>query len=108
MFEKNCVLNFDLVDAVLASNDEEKKEKILKQLSNEQEVSVQFINEYIDRSKYLEQFITRLVSNWPNMWHYLLNSSNYTEERIEEYFLLQMKYGEVDDLEKREKYVPKL
>ncbi len=100
LFEKECILNFDIVDTLLASNLEDKKEVLFKQLINEQEETVRFINEYIDRSNEQNLFVKKLCAYWPNIWRYILSKSNFTDERKEEYFLLIMKCVNIDDLKK--------
>lgn len=100
MFDKEYVLNFDLVDTLLVSDMEDEKNNLFKQLANEKEESIRFINEYINKGICIEPFISKIASNWYNMWRFLLSSSNYTEERKEEYFLLLMRYSNVDDLKK--------
>ena len=60
MFEKRCVLNFNLIDTLITSGYVDKIDILFKQLSNEHDITVKFINEYIDRSKYQEVFINKL------------------------------------------------
>ena len=98
MFEKRCVLNFNLIDTLITSGYVDKIDILFKQLSNEHDITVKFINEYIDRSKYQEVFINKLCSYWNNIWRYILHESNYTDERKEQYFLLVLEYADISDL----------
>lgn len=100
LFEKDCILNFDIIDTLLVSNLEDKKEVLFKQLTNEQEETIRFINEYIDRSNEQDLFVKKLCAYWPNMWKYILSKSNFTDERKDDYFLLIMKCANIDDLKK--------
>lgn len=100
LFEKECILNFDIIDTLLASNLEYKKEVLFKQLTNEQEETIRFINEYIDRSNEQDLFVNKLCAYWPNIWRYILSKSNFTDERKDDYFLLIMKCANIDDLKK--------
>jgi hypothetical protein len=78
----------------------DKIDALFKQLANEHEQTINFINEYIDRSKDQEAFVKKLCSYWQNIWRYILSESSYTDERKEQYFLLILKYANIKDLEK--------
>lgn len=97
-FEKECILNFDLVDAVIISQYTDKTDTLFKQLANEHEITIKFINEYIDRSKCQEIFVCKLCSYWNNIWRYIRQEPSYTNERKEQYFLLVLKYANINDL----------
>lgn len=97
-FEKECVLNFDLVDALIISECTDKKDTLFKQLANEHEITIKFINEYIDRSKCQDVFVKQLCSYWNNIWRYILQEPSYTDERKEQYFLLILEYADINDL----------
>lgn len=99
-FEKKYILNFDIVDTLLECNFDQKTKVLFKQLANENELTIRFINEYIDRSKVQNIFVREICSYWPNIWKYILFESNFTKERKELYFLLILKYASIDDLEK--------
>jgi hypothetical protein len=99
-FEKECILNFDIVDTLLENSYKDKIDVLFKQLANEHEQTLKFINEYIDRSKVQGIFINKLCSYWQNLWRYILLESSYTDERKEQYFLLILKYANLKDLVK--------
>lgn len=99
-FEKECILNFDIVDTLLMGNYPNELDVLFKQLSNEHEHIVRFIDEYIDRARLLDVFINKLCSYWQNIWRFISSESNYTDERKEQYSLLIMKYANIEDLEK--------
>ena len=97
-FEKECILNFDLVDALIMSQYTDKTDTLFRQLANEHEITIKFINEYIDRSKCQESFVCKLCSCWNNIWRYIRQEPSYTDERKEQYFLLILKYANINDL----------
>lgn len=99
-FEKKCVLNFDLVDALIVSECADKRDALFKQLANEHEITIKFINEYIDRSKCQDMFVNHLCSYWNNIWRYVRQEPSYTDERKEQYFLLVLEYADINDLYK--------
>lgn len=100
MFEKECILNFDIVDTLLKCNLKDKIDTLFQQLGNEHELTISFINEYIDRSKEQGTFVRELCFYWQNIWRYIITESNFTNERKEHYFLLILKYASIKDLEK--------
>lgn len=97
-FEKECILNFDLVDALIMSQYTDKTDTLFRQLANEHEITIKFINKYIDRSKCQESFVCKLCSCWNNIWRYIRQEPSYTDERKEQYFLLILKYANINDL----------
>ena len=97
-FEKECILNFDLVDALIISQYTDKTDTLFKQLANEHETTIKFINEYIDKSKHKSMFVNQLCSYWNNIWRYIRQEPSYTDERKEQYFLLILKYANINDL----------
>lgn len=97
-FEKECILNFDLVDALIISQYTDKTDTLFKQLANEHETTIKFINEYIDKNKHKSMFVNQLCSYWNNIWRYIRQEPSYTDERKEQYFLLILKYANINDL----------
>ena len=97
-FEKECILNFDLVNALIISQYTDKTDTLFKQLANEHETTIKFINEYIDKSKHKSMFVNQLCSYWNNIWRYIRQEPSYTDERKEQYFLLILKYANINDL----------
>lgn len=91
-------MNFDLVDALIISQYTDKTDTLFKQLANEHETTIKFINEYIDKSKHKSMFVNQLCSYWNNIWRYIRQEPSYTDERKEQYFLLILKYANINDL----------
>lgn len=100
-FDKPYVFNHGLVDFLLKSNsNENKKEILLNQLSNESIDSINFIDEYLDNSTVVELFIKELCHHWTNMWQYIRYKSQYTDKRIDKYFRLIIQQADIDDIAK--------
>jgi len=95
-FEKEYVLNFDLVDAFLKSyNNQEKKKRLFEQLCNEEDFTIGFIDEYINRTPSIERFIEVLCDYWDNIWKFIESESFYSEEKKELYFKYIIQYADV-------------
>jgi len=94
-FEKEYVLNFDLIDALLiSSNNQEKKKRLFQQLCNEEDFTIGFINEYINVTAHIERFIEVLCDKWDNIWNFIEGESFYSEERKELYFKYIIQYAD--------------
>lgn len=100
-FDKPYVFNHGLVDFLLKSNsNENKKEILLNQLSNESIDSINFIDEYLDNCTVVELFIKELCHHWTNIWQYIRYKSQYTDERIDKYFRLIIQQADIEDIAK--------
>lgn len=96
-FEKQSILNFDLVDTILNSNNyPNEKELLFKQLSSESDIVTMFINQFLDRTQYVELFIFELCKYWQNIWIYV--DTNYTPERTQEYFNQIIRHAYIDNI----------
>lgn len=81
-FEEKAVYNFDLMEQLLANDDEKDKRKIfIQQLSDESDISWNFIDEFIDQTKFQEKFIVLLSSVWDGIWKYILKLPTIQYER---------------------------
>ena len=100
-FEKEFVLNFDLIDSILINeNYSNKKKNLLQQLSDENEKTVYFIDEFIEKTTNIELFISQLCSYWPNIWNYIYSKTMFPDERIDKYFVLIIQHAEIKDIVK--------
>ncbi len=98
-FEQKEALNFSLLDVLLENSDYfEKRDQLLKQLSDETELCWQFIDEYIDKAKNPDLFIAVLAKFWKNMWNYIYDSQILTEERKDKYLNLICNNTEIEDI----------
>lgn len=102
-FKRDVILNFDLLD-YLGNNYQKYKnhyEKIINVLSNEKEISIEFINAYIYRENApLEIFMQSISKSWSGFVDFLYDKSNYTEEKENHYLELFVKFVSVDDIVK--------
>lgn len=100
-FERETILNFDLLDFLAENytNYSKQYDTIIKQLSNEKERSIEFIENYIeDENRPLKTFIEKLVQNWKGLWGYIYLRSNFTKEREDYYLSLIMRYAKIEDI----------
>ena len=67
-FEQKAIYNFDLMEQLLSNDNEKIKLNLfIQQLSDESESSWRFIDEFVDRTKYIEKFIILLASQCSSM-----------------------------------------
>lgn len=71
-FEQKAIYNFSLMEQLLSNDDEVEKRKIfIEQLSDESDESWQFIDEFMERTKFKEKFIVLLSDAWIEIWKYI-------------------------------------
>lgn len=100
-FEKEYVLNYDLLDFLLKSTKyPNKRKRFLEQLGNESDNVVSFIDEFIDYTENIEIFINSLCKKWTNIWSFIENNSDFTKEKTDKYFKLIIEYADVSDIKK--------
>ena len=80
-FEQKAVYNFDLLEELLSHGPEEKLDVFITQLSDENEVSWRFIDEFVGKTKQKEHFIRLLAEKWTGMWAYISADETLTYER---------------------------
>ncbi|AKA72034.1 hypothetical protein [Clostridium scatologenes] len=102
-FEKKYVLNYNLLDFIIENKSDTEKyencyELIVKQLSNETEISFSFIDGYTSKQSHVDIFVKSLCSNWPNMWKYIQNHCNLTIEKSNLYLKHILEFGENTDI----------
>lgn len=98
-FEKEAVLNYELIDALLGNeNVNEKRDILFKQLSKASDKSIDFIDSFVSRTKHLEKFIEQLCYNWNGIWSEISSNSKFSPERKKEWFELIIKYTNLDDI----------
>lgn len=98
-FDKEYILNYDLLDFLLAnSKNKTKRDNIFSLLKDESKNSVKFIDGFIDKTTEIGTFIKILCKNWNNIWVYIENESNFTELKKEKYFKLIIEYSDVRDI----------
>jgi hypothetical protein len=104
-FERETILNFDLLDYMGNNYIEYSKQYdlIINLLSNEKEKSIEFIDLYIsDEARPLTIFIEKLVKNWKGFWEYYYNNHYYTDEKIYIYLSLIIKFSRFETITKNQ------
>lgn len=72
-FKERAIYNFDLLEYLLGQDDTDGKlSEFVRQLSDEETDSWEFINEFIDETAYKDKFIGLLTQSWKGMWSYIL------------------------------------
>ena len=98
-FEKESVLNYDLLDALLENDEEqEKRQFFFNQFRKLTDKSMDFIDSFVNVTKYLELFIEELCSSCNDIWLSILGNPKFTKERQDYWFELIIKYANVDDI----------
>lgn len=98
-FEKEYILNFDLVEFLQQeSSDNEKKKRLFKQLSNQSPNSIKFIDRFLETTTSINVFIQILCEYWQNIWTYIETESLFDDAKKNNYFILIIKYAKVEDI----------
>lgn len=98
-FEKEYILNFNLVEFLKQeSNDNEKKKRLFKQLSNQSPSSIKFIDRFIEATADIKGFIKNLCEYWHNIWTYIETESFFDDAKKNNYFIQIIRYAEVEDI----------
>lgn len=98
-FEKEFVLNFDLVDFLQQKpNDFEKKNRLFKQLSNQSPRSISFIDGFNEITTDIKVFIQTICEYWKNIWTYIETDSFFDDSKKNKYFIQIIKYAKVEDI----------
>lgn len=97
-FTHTSILNFNLVDYILENNTQFKDHynNLFDLLSNQDERSIQFTFEYIDRNVNQAIFINEIVIKWNNFFEHILTSM--TGEKVESYLSLILRSLEKENI----------
>lgn len=97
-FLHTSILNFCLVDYILENYTKFKDHynNLFELLSNQDERSIQFIFEYIDRGENLSLFINKIVKSWHNIFEHIHRSM--ADEKVESCLLLILKNLEKENI----------
>jgi len=97
-FTKDFILNNALVDFILlAPSYHEQRDAIFSKLKDESEVSIKFIENFVNNGTNTEKFIRILCKFWINVWNFL-ETSDITSERKTQYFKNIIESAEVEDI----------
>lgn len=98
-FEKENILNFDLIETLISSTKEtDKKNVFYKQFSNATETKINFLNKFIDNTSHLEVFIKELCLNCVNIWNLLKTTSILAVGERRKWFEYIIKHAEIKDI----------
>lgn len=98
-FEKEYILNFDLVEFLQQKpNDFDKKKRLFKHLSNQSPSSIRFINGFIEITTDLKTFIQNLCEYWQNIWIYIESESLFDDAKKNDYFIRIIRYAKIEDI----------
>lgn len=97
-FRHTSILNFDLLDFIIINRDLyiDHYDNLLDLISNQEDRSIQFIFEYLDRGENLFVFINQIVIKWNNFFEHILSSM--AEDKVESYLLLILKFLEKENI----------
>lgn len=96
------VLNYNFVDYLLTNMNGYTNyiDVLFTLLANESELSVNFINTFVNITINKQRFINVLCSKWNNIWNYIKFKSNFSTEVINEYLRDIILYSELQDITK--------
>lgn len=100
-FQQKEVLNFNLIEFLLANHDkyQQQSDLIFKQLSNEKESSVRLIDDFIQNNQeHLAEFIKMICNSWKGFWAYIEKESLYEDKKIYNYLKLIVTHAELKDI----------
>jgi uncharacterized membrane protein len=98
-FEKEYILNFDLVEFLQQKpNDFEKKKRLFKQLSNQSPSSIRFVDGFIEITTDIKVFIQNLCEYWQNIWTYIETESLFDDAKKNNYFRQIISYAKLEDI----------
>lgn len=98
-FDADAILNFDLIAFILENQKDylDQSKKIISKLSDESELTIHFIFDYIQHADNLhrEKFAPIL---WKKFWWYIINKSDFSDKKKDEYFEFLFQNLEVEKL----------
>ncbi|MGN7313401.1 YobI family P-loop NTPase [Alkalicoccobacillus gibsonii] len=103
-FKQVEILNYDLLDFVLENNKyQEQFNLVLNQLVVEENTPFQFIKGFNERTTNKELFIKKLCHEWDNIWVYIMEESNFSDEEVQSFLTDILHFSDVADIEKLNK-----
>ncbi len=95
------ILNDSLTDFLLTecSSGDERVGLYFKQLSNESDTSLRYIDHYLMRGSHKPEFVARLAKDWPQWWDWVGDhDERYSERMLESWFRLLLQHAEMKDI----------
>lgn len=98
-FEKEFVLNYNLVDFLLTNSKYKSKLKsTFNNLKNKSDNSIAFIDGYIEEGTNIAKFIKLLCEDWKEIWNYIELESDFSLEKKEVYLKLILEYADISSI----------
>lgn len=101
-FNSKAILNYNLVEYCVQKREEnflkDKFGSLFKKLADESEESREFVLSFVLVTVESAFFVKKIATLWKNLWFYIANESNVTQEKKEEYFKLLFQYLSVKEL----------
>jgi len=99
-FSKDYILNFSLFEFLLENENQytQQIENVLKLLSNENEINVEFIDKYIDNVTNVGLFIKKLYQFKINVFDSLYKYHKVYDSRLQQWAKLIIEFAEIEDL----------
>ena len=98
-FEQKAIYNFQIMEELLGEEKiSNKLEVFVRQLADGAETSWQFIDEFVDKTKYQKKFVQILSAKWNSMWEYILRQNTMTYGRQVYYLKLIIEYVDEKEL----------
>jgi hypothetical protein len=97
-FQQPYLLNYQLLDYLLAQPLENQRSAVLSQLNEDYEYAFSFIDGYLTNGTEVPVFIEDLTKTWPGFWKFIMQQTLLTKERKREYFQLVIAHAAVDSL----------
>lgn len=98
-FDTDAILNFDLMAFILENqkNYQDQCKKVVSKLSDESELSIQFLFDYIQHADNLRR--GKLVPFlWKKFWWYIIKKSDFSDRKKDEYFEFLFQNLEIEKL----------
>lgn len=99
-FSQAEILNFSLLDYLLINPYQSKNKcaAFFSFLASQKTKVPSFIDAYFERGRYLQPFVKQLATAWEGWWSWLLNKSQFTDEKLTAYLDALIRYADINDL----------
>ncbi len=98
-FSERAILNFDLLDYLLSSDEyDDKLELFIRQLTKESDATRKFINQFVDRTKNQRRFVKMLAAEWPAFWESIYDNHALTDARKRQFLFWCCGYLSIETL----------
>lgn len=99
-FKKESVLNYNLINYIIDNKKDYTKQyvQVFKQLSNNSDVSNEFIFSYLDTQKNINAFLNGVIKYYSSIWEYIVTSDKFTINQQEKHFYTLLHNLEFKDI----------